>query len=81
MEPDPRINIVVGAFGDEKQGSDPAVEAAVEAVKAKLEDETSERYISIDVISFKEQTVAGRNYYIKVSPNMCDLIGQPNKID
>lgn len=74
VEPDPRINMMVGAFGEEKSGSDPAIEAALEAVRAELEDDRSEKYNSIDVISFREQTVAGRNYFIKVSTNMSALV-------
>lgn len=61
------MDVMVGAFGSEIKGSSPAVEAAIEAIKAELESVTSEKYETIEVISFREQVVAGKNYRINVS--------------
>lgn len=66
MTPERQPRLVRG-FSAEKGGSKPEVDAAIEAVKAQLEQKTSEKYSSISVVSYREQVFAGKIYFIKVS--------------
>lgn len=49
------------------RAKDEEVEEAVKNVKPVLEEKTNTKYDSIEIISYKSQLVAGKNYFVKVS--------------
>ena len=59
--------MMTGGLGGVREGTTDEVNEAVNAIKSELESKTSNKYLSIDVISHKTQTVAGRNFFVKVS--------------
>lgn len=66
MEPE-QMRRLVGGFGLERDGSCSEVDVAMNAIRDQLNQRTWRKYTLISVVSFKEQTVAGKNYLMNVS--------------
>lgn len=58
--------IRAGGLGDIREPDD-EVREAVDAIKPILEEKDNKKYESIDVLNYKRQTVAGVNFFVKVS--------------
>ena len=46
---------------------DDDVAKAVDMIKPQLEEKTKTKYESIEVLNYRSQVVAGKNYFVKVS--------------
>lgn len=55
----------VGAVGADIKPKDETVAKIVEDIKPEFEQKTGKKYTELDVISYKTQTVAGTNYFVK----------------
>ena len=60
-----RPKAIVGAFGETKD-ADEHVKKVLELVRKDLEEKEGKQFETFEAISFSTQTVAGRNYLIKV---------------
>ncbi|XP_055081506.1 uncharacterized protein LOC117378954 isoform X15 [Periophthalmus magnuspinnatus] len=65
MEPIDPKKFMVGGIG-ESQPADPEVQAICNSVKSHVEEQRGETYEIFEAISYKTQTVAGLNYFVKV---------------
>lgn len=70
VEPNPESPAVtmerkVGGLGGAREKDDEVV-AVVEKIKPDFEQKTAKQYKSLEVIHYKTQVVAGRNYFVKV---------------
>ena len=58
--------MMTGGLGAVRE-RDTEVDEVVDKVKPILEEKTGTKYDSIEVIHYKPQTVAGKNFFVKVS--------------
>ncbi|XP_055013554.1 uncharacterized protein LOC129410136 [Boleophthalmus pectinirostris] len=65
MESFPPQELIVGGIG-ESQPADPGVQAICDSVKRDVEEKRGEKYETFEAISYRTQTVAGYNYFVKV---------------
>lgn len=56
----------VGGLGSIRENDDEIAEV-VKQIKPEFETRSDKKFESIEVISYKRQTVAGTNYFVKVS--------------
>lgn len=68
---EPAGDRLVGGIGRLRDPDDD-VKAAVEAVRAELEQKTGRKYKSLEVLSYKHQLVAGSNFFPKVKATTTD---------
>lgn len=58
--------MISGGLGAVREKDDEVAEA-VRNIKSIFEEKTNTKYESIDIINYKHQIVAGKNYFVKVS--------------
>lgn len=58
--------MVAGGLGAIKEKDDKVVNI-VNEIKPLLEAKTNKKYVSLEVLNYKTQVVAGTNYFVKVS--------------